>query len=257
VDYIERRTGASKNRPSVTVARAELCALVHDTDTQESLEKIAGSAVKRLWTAHHAARLALSPERQADYARVNRMAPAPEAENLRLPEKITVSRGPKSWEKHLYVDGEGEFHPSPILNRWEELTLTAEMSRKDFRRWFRNPVRKEWSLGVPYDETGIPAVMYPDFLIVRSLGSGDFIVDVLEPHAANQGDLAPKVQGLCKFAEQHGGAFGRIELIIAEGPKDKERLMRLNVNDADVREKAQLLTENLQVVALARELSTV
>jgi type III restriction enzyme len=252
VAYLERRTAGPRS-PSVTVARAEVCALVHDNETLERLERVAGEEVKELWTKHHSARLALSRERQADYARVNRMAPAPEAETLQLPDKMTVSRGPEQWSKHLFADGKGYFHPSPRLNRWEQLTLEEEMGRKGFRGWLRNPVRKEWSLGVSYEDTGIPAVMYPDFLVFRSVPSGGTIADLLEPHAPNQGDLASKLQGLCKFADRHGGAFGRIELIIAEGRKGREKLLRIDVNDADVRAKAQLLTQNPQVVALARE----
>jgi hypothetical protein len=81
------------------------------------------------------------------------------------------------------------------------------------------------------------------------------MVDLLEPHAPNQEDLAPKVQGLCRFAGQHGDWFGRLEIIVIEGPKGKERLLRLDVNDPDVREKAKLLTQNQQVVALARDLN--
>jgi type III restriction enzyme len=96
--------------------------------------------------------------------------------------------------------------------------------------------------------------MYPDFLIFRSAGKRGIVVDLLEPHAPNQADLAAKLQGLCKFAAQHGGHFGRIELLMAEGSKDKETLFRINVNDPDVREKARLLTESAQVIALAREL---
>ncbi len=40
-----------------------------------------------------------------------------------------------------------------------------------------------------------------------------------------------------------------------EGAKGKERLLPMDVNDLDIRAKAKLLTENPQVVALARELN--
>jgi type III restriction enzyme len=237
------------------VARAELCALLNDKQTQDNLEKAAGNKIKEWWEAHHQKRLALSPERQADYARVNRMAVAPEPEELTLPPRITVTAGPKTWKKHLYSDAKGDFRPSPPLNRWEALTLTAEMAKKGFKAWLRNPVRKEWSLGVSYEQGSDTASMYPDFLIFRTSGKSGVICDLLEPHAPNQGDLVPKLQGLCRFADRHGDRFGRIELIVIEGVRGKEKLRRVDVNDPDVRDRAKLLTHTPQVVALARQLS--
>jgi type III restriction enzyme len=255
VGYVERRMTNPRPPRSATVARAEFCVLANDRETQDDLEKICGDAVKKWWAKHHAARLALTPERQADYARVNRMAAAPESEDLRLLPTLTLTRGPRVWKKHLYVDADGDFHPSPPMTGWEELTLTEEIGQKGFKGWLRNPVRKDWSLGIPYELTGVPAVMYPDFLILRR-GSDGTIVDVLEPHAPNQGDLAAKLQGLCKYAERHGGHFGRIELIVVQGPKGKEKLLRIDANDPDVRAEARILTENTQVVALAERLAS-
>jgi hypothetical protein len=59
--------------------------LANDTRTNENLERLAGNTVRDWWARSHAARLALPPERQAEYARVNRMAANPEAETLELP----------------------------------------------------------------------------------------------------------------------------------------------------------------------------
>jgi type III restriction enzyme len=255
LDYVAARTSASRP-PSVTAARAELCVLADDKQTLDELEKVTGQTIKAWWQKHHSARLALSPERQADYSRVNRMAAAPEADMLALPAKFTARKGPKTWEKHLYVDSDDLYAPSPQLSGWEELTLKAELRRPGFKRWLRNPPRKEWSLGIPYDSGGVPAMMYPDFLVFRSEGSSGVICDLLEPHAPNQEDLAPKLGGLCRFAAEHGGRFGRIELIIVEGRKGKEHLLRVNVNDPDVREEARLLDTAPQIVALARRLAS-
>ncbi len=253
IEYLRSRTSGTRVL-STTVARAELCVLLNDKDTQENLEHVAGKEIKAWWTRHHAARLALSPERQADYARVNRMSTAPESEELTLPPRIMVTAGPKAWKQHLYADASGDFRPSPPLNSWEALTLKEAMGSKGFKAWLRNPVRKEWSLGVPYEETGVSAVMYPDFLVFRTAGKSGVICDLLEPHAPNQGDLAPKLQGLCKFAEHHGGKFGRIEMIVVVEQKWKERLLRIDVNNPDIREKARLLTQAAQVVEFARRL---
>ncbi|HEX2243124.1 MAG TPA: hypothetical protein VHK27_07725, partial [Gammaproteobacteria bacterium] len=255
VEYVARRTSGGEDRPSATVARAELCALMNDKETRDELEKIAGLTIRDWWKSTHVARQGLSAERRADYARVNRMALAPEPEKLDLPAKITMNRGSKAWAKHLYADARGEIYLSPTLNHWEELVLGEEFKRSDFKGWLRNPVRKEWSLGVPYYDTGISGVMYPDFLIFRSGGGNGIVVDLIEPHAPNQSDLAPKLQGMCKFADQHGDSFDRVEVIVVEGPREKEILLRIDVNNPDVRDKARLLTEANQVVALARELA--
>lgn len=254
IEYLRHRRSGNRP-PSATVARAELCVLLNDKTTQEGLERVAGQEIKTWWTRHHAARLRLSPERQLDYASVNRMAAAPEPEELKLPPRITVTAGPKRWPRHLYADRAGEFRPSPPVNRWEALTLNEELARKGFKAWLRNPVRKEWSIGVPYEEGGVVSVMYPDFLIFRTEGKSGIICDLLEPHAPNQGDLAPKLRGFCKFANEHGDRFGRLELLIIEGARGKEKLLRINVNDPDVRDKAKLLTDAAQVVELARELN--
>lgn len=254
IDYLDARISKERKRPTATIARAELCALIGNKETQEMLEKVAGAKIKEWWRQTHSNRQKLSPERRADYARVNRMALAPEPESLDLPLRLTMTKGPTPWKKHIYVDENGEFYPSPPSNRWEQLTIEREMQSKGFRGWFRNPVRKDWSLGVPYDEAGITAVMYPDFLVFRSAGKQGIIVDILEPHAPNQGDLAPKLQGLCKFADMHGDMFGRIELILVEGDKGKERLLPIDVNNPDIRDDAKLLTERKQVIALALKL---
>jgi type III restriction enzyme len=254
VAYLRSRLDG-KRPPSATVARAELCVLINDRATQESLERVAGKEIKSWWTRHHSARLRLSLERQADYARVNRMAAEPEPDYLHLPSSITVTAGPKVWKQHLYADANGQFRPSPPLNRWETLALNEELQRKGFKAWLRNPVRKEWSLGVPYEEGGVTSVMYPDFMIFRSEGKSGVICDLIEPHAPNQGDLAPKLRGFCKFANEHGDKFGRLELVIVDGAKGREKLLRINVNDPDVRDKAKLLTDAAQVVQLARELN--
>ena len=81
--------------------------------------------------------------------------------------------------------------------------------------------------------------MYPDFLFFRRQGEG-IVVDILEPHRLTQDDSAAKAAGLAEFAKRHGDRFGRIELII----KDKDKLIRLDVNDGDVRDKVSGVKDN-------------
>lgn len=255
VEYVKRRLEAVR-APTPTIARAEICVLINDEDTIDALERVAGDRVRDLWNATHEKRKGLPGERRADYARVNRMAMAPDAEDLIPPSSFEATKGPRAYSKHLYVAADGEYHPSPPLNKWERTTLAEEIKRRGFRGWLRNPVRKEWSLGIPYEDTGVPAIMYPDFLIFRLVEAG-IVVDILEPHASNQADLAPKLSGLCRFANNHGDRFGRIEMILlreSKGGQGKD-ILRLDVNDADIREEAKLLTDNKQILALAERLA--
>jgi type III restriction enzyme len=254
VEYVKRRTRLAK-APTATVARAELCALVNDGETMDALETVAGDHIRRLWRNTHVERQELPGDRRTQYARVNRMAAAPEPEDLILPTSVDLTKGPKAFRGHILVDEDGEFYPSPPLNSWERAVLDTESKRKGFRGWLRNPVRKDWSLGIPYEDTGVPAMMYPDFLVFRSAGRKGVVVDVLEPHAANQSDLAPKLSGLCRFADHHGDRFGRIALILLDETGGNKILLPIDVNDADVRDEARMLSSSRQVDALARKIN--
>jgi type III restriction enzyme len=132
------------------------------------------------------------------------MGAAPEAEDLMFPSAITITKGPKSFKRHIYADRKGDFHPSPPLNKWEQMTLEVELSAKGFKGWLRNPVRKDWSLGVPYDQTGISSVMYPDFLVFRSGEGGGVFVDILEPHAPTRVTWQPNSKGSAGLGSDMG-----------------------------------------------------
>ena len=57
------------------------------------------------------------------------------------------------------------------------------------------------------------------------------VVDLLEPHHTSFSDTLLKSHGLCRFAEEHGDKFGRIEWIKVEG----SQIRRLNLNSSKVR----------------------
>jgi hypothetical protein len=81
--------------------------------------------------------------------------------------------------------------------------------------------------------------MYPDFLFFRRQGEG-VVVDILEPHSLHQDDSAAKAKGLADFALRHGDEFGRIELIV----KEKDKLLRLDLNHGDVRDNVRAVSSN-------------
>jgi type III restriction enzyme len=128
----------------------------------------------------------------------------------------------------------------PFLSfEWERATVEAELARDDVVGWLRNVPRKTWAFKVPYKYDGDDTSMYPDFLFFREQGKG-VVVDVLEPHRLTQDDSASKAAGLAEFAKVHGDRFGRIEVII----KVKDKLIRLDVNDGDVRGKVSGVKDN-------------
>jgi type III restriction enzyme len=118
------------------------------------------------------------------------------------------------------------------LNSWEERTVRAELENAAVVGWVRNLDRKRWALLVPYELGGDPKPLFPDFLFVRRVGE-HLDVDILDPHDPNLGDAPAKAHGLAKFAQLHGPAFGRIEVIAeVEGV-----LHRLDLKDEDIRRR--------------------
>ena len=118
------------------------------------------------------------------------------------------------------------------LNTWEEKTLRAELDDSDVVGWVRNLDRKSWALLVPYEEGGELKALFPDFVFVRRVGE-HLVVDILDPHDPNLGDAPAKAHGLAKFAQLHGPAFGRIEVVAEIGGA----LRRLDLKDEDVRRR--------------------
>ena len=54
--------------------------------------------------------------------------------------------------------------------------------------------------------------MFPDFVMVHREGD-ELHVDILEPHEPSRDDNVAKARALARFADRHGGHFGRIHLI--------------------------------------------
>ena len=98
--------------------------------------------------------------------------------------------------------------------------------------------RKDWSLCIPYTEGETIKPVYPDFIIFRKV-KNKIVVDILDPHSSSYSDAIPKAKGLAKFAETHGGQFGRIELI----HKVNGQLKRLDLKDTAIRTRVLKATE--------------
>lgn len=209
-------------------AKLEAYELALDETLTRAVETEAGSMLHRLFQDHHVAIGKLNSERLAHYNDLRAIARHEEAGLLDVPESIAFDVPPDASEfsRHLFVDEQGRFRAK--LNGWEQKVLALELERGDFLTWIRNFDRKAWSLAFPYTQGGRRLPGHPDFIIVRGTGE-DMIFDLLEPHQGE--DSVAKAKGLAAFADRHGSAFGRIELIRIQG----ERVLRLDLNDHRIR----------------------
>lgn len=240
-----RRRVNGEGAPS-TQAKLEACVLSMNTTLKKRLETEAKEGVRRWFTIYGEQIKALSEAERQSYDEIRGLASEPELTPLVFPTALDGSKQGEAWEKHLYADGDGIFHDGkPPLNRWETLTVLAEMRRRDFLCWLRSVPRKPWALRIPYRSGENWKSVYPDFLSFRSAPDGSVIVDILDPHALNLSDAPAKVAGLAEFAEKHGSAFGRIESIIVS--EDDEQIFRLDLQDPEIRAKARDVRTDEQV----------
>jgi type III restriction enzyme len=224
-------------------AKLELATLLDDDKTLKSLEDSALTVFQEHMEKHRPAISHLPEARREAYRKLRRQAATPEPEELELPKVYEASRGDCIFSRHLYVAAEGLF--ACKLNDWESSVVGAELENVDVLGWFRNPPRKAWAFTVPYSYGSEERAMYPDFLVFRRQGE-DIVVDILEPHWLKQDDAIPKAKGLANFAQRHGDRFGRIQLITRPGDK----LLRLDLNREDIRDKVLNLTNNQQLAQL-------
>lgn len=153
-------------------------------------------------------------------------------------------------EKHLYSDDTGNFYENFEKTSWEPDVLAEELPKSEVVGWLRNLPRKDWSLCIPYTEGETIKPVYPDFIVFRKV-KGKVVVDILDPHSSSFSDALPKAKGLAKFAEKHGGQFGRIELI----HKVNGRLKRLDLQDEAVRTKVSKAVESSHLDGLFEDLT--
>lgn len=165
--------------------------------------------------------------------------------SFRLPETVQFPNevGGTEYQTHLFVDpntGTAKMK----LNLWETGVIAEEEKRSDFVCWIRNPVRASWALCLPYEIDNEKKPTYPDFIVVRKDPMLGFIIDILEPHRANEKDNIGKAKGFAAYAKENPG-IGRIQLIRLE--KDitgTPRFKRLDMTMSEVREAVLSVINN-------------
>lgn len=156
--------------------------------------------------------------------------------SFRLPETVQFPNevGGTEYQTHLFVDPNTRTAKMK-LNSWETGVIAEEEKRADFVCWIRNPVRAPWALCLPYEIDNEKKSTYPDFIVVRKDPILGFIIDILEPHRANEKDNVGKAKGFAAYAKENP-SIGRIQLIRLE--KDitgDPRLKRLDMTMSEVR----------------------
>lgn len=163
--------------------------------------------------------------------------------SFRLPETIRVPHEMQGslYNNHLFVDDSGTALIN--LNGWERKVIAEEEQKDDFECWLRNPSRGSWALCIPYELDGEQKPTYPDFLIIRRLGS-EYVVDILEPHDPSRQDNLGKAKGFAEYARQNPGV-GRIQLIrMKRDSVGNERAFRLDMSKSSTRDKVSHCTSN-------------
>lgn len=213
------------------------------------LEAMAETAFDSLYDQHKKAIYKLKEQRRINYEKLRLATAKPNEVPWHLPASIDFKRLPTDplWERHLYVEGNGQFRAE--LGSWEAAVLKEELAKIEVVGWLRNLDRKPWSLEIPYETGGEVRPMFPDLVVVRKIGI-ELTIDILEPHDPSLGDNFEKAVGLARFAEKHGALFGRIQLIRKQASARSEHFVRLEINRVVTIKKLLLITSNPQLDAL-------
>lgn len=209
------------------------------SDVPDTLEKAAQKRVQQLLIKYDTPIKKLPDGGRQAFDEIRALAQEPELTSRVYPDQIETTAAESSFEDHLYVDAAGKYMFKPTS--WEKATLTEELKPgKDVIGWLRNPVRKPWSLCVPYEIGKGYAGCYPDFLVIRKVDD-HLVADIVDPHLLSYEDAWHRAKGLAKYAAKHADQFGRIEMIrLVDGRVDRldlmdemqrDRVLRVSSND--------------------------
>jgi type III restriction enzyme len=243
---------ANANRPAKEV-KIEAIVLARNSAQIAVLEGFATTAFDNLYDSHRRAIQKLKEPRRVTYDKLRLASATPMAVNWQLPQSIDFNRKPTDpvWQHHLYVEEDGSFRAQ--LGSWEAEVLREELANAKVVGWLRNLDRKPWSMEIPYESGGETRPMFPDLIMLRNEGK-KLVIDILEPHRQDLDDNFEKARGLGMFAQQHGGLFGRIQLIRKVTSAGGEHFARLDINNAATIKKLLFINSNVQLDRLFEEL---
>jgi len=237
----EKKTAADSPEDALMEAHADIAALGLVPDVKSFLDAEADKMAKAWLGEYRILIKGLSDERQEAYRLIREMSTEPQDIDLAKPksrmEATSVREADGSetplptYEHHLLCDETGKFPAE--MNSWEIDVLQAEMKRKGFQAWYRNPSRSSQdSLGVAYtiDNNEI-RIVRPDFMFFAVQSDGTVAADIVDPHGTQFSDALPKLQGLARYAETHASIYRRIDAVA----KVDDALRVLDLTNATVR----------------------
>ncbi len=232
---------AESREDALMEAHADIAALGLVPDVKTFLDTEADKMAKAWLDEHRIPIKRLSDERQEAYRLIKEMSTEPQDIDLSRPKsrmeatftrEVDGSETPlPTYEHHLLCDEDSAFPAD--MNKWEIDVLQAEMKRKEFQVWYRNPSRpSQDSLGIAYtaDDNQV-RIVRPDFIFFAIQSDGTVVADIVDPHGTQFSDAIPKLQGLAKYAERHARAFRRVEMVA----KVDDTLRVLDLTNATVR----------------------
>lgn len=231
MSYVRARYDAEDENAVYWRCKLEAFLLSQDESVVSAVETEAQKLIEETFEKRKPEIVQLPTERRGAYRRIVQTSRNFKASDLSVPDPLRVKtdKDATAQADHLFVTDKGEFKAA--LNTWEASVLAAARKAPGFSGWLRNYARKPWSIAYTYTNSqGQTAPGYPDFVVFRKEGK-HIVVDLLEPHRTGFSDSLVKSHGLCKFAEEHGDKFGRIEWIKVEDSQIK----RLNLNSPKVR----------------------
>lgn len=221
-------------------AREDVAAL-HLLENLQVLFDAEAKALSDKWLTKHRDRIKELPhDRQDAYRQIVALSTEPQDIDLAQPvsrfeptkarEKDGSETDIPTYKLHLLCDEQGAYPAE--LKTWEKAVLTAEMERKGFKFWYRNPDRpSQDSLGIAYAEGDETKIVRPDFIFFAEQG-GKIVVDIVDPHGFQFADALPKLKGLARYAETHSQIYRRIEAVAETG----EKMRVLDLTRVDVRQ---------------------
>jgi hypothetical protein len=218
----DKKTEADSREDALMEAHADIAALGLITDVKTFLD-IEADKMARAWLDEYRIAIkSLPDERQESYRLIKEMSTEPQDIDLAKPnswmEDISVRQADGSetplptYEHHLLCGEDGAFPAD--MNKWEIDVLRAEMKRKGFQAWYRNPSRSSQdSLGIAYAVENQIRIVRPDFIFFADQADGTVVADIVDPHGTQFSDAIPKLQGLAKYVETHDHVYRRVETV--------------------------------------------
>jgi type III restriction enzyme len=241
MERAKRKPEAENDLDGALIEAREDVAALHLLENLQILFDAEAKKLSDAWFAKYRKQIKQLPDdRQEAYRQIAALSTEPQDVDLARtvsrfePTKVREVDGSETdiptYKQHLLCDEEGLY--SAELGRPEQKVLEAEMRRKGFNFWYRNPDRpSQDSLGISYVEGDDTKIVRPDFIFFAEQ-DGQIVADIVDPHGFHLADALPKLKGLAHYAETHSQIYRRIEAVAETGDK----LRVLDLTRAEVRQ---------------------